>query len=85
MNPWLETSERPNVIACHRYWNIHRADYQSLLAKVAAKYNVEIVFGAKLKWIDTDGVCAFCSDGRSFRADVIIEADGMLPVSADGL
>jgi 2-polyprenyl-6-methoxyphenol hydroxylase-like FAD-dependent oxidoreductase len=62
----------------HRWWNIRRADYLTLLAEAAERGSAEIIFDAKLKEIDVEGVHAICESGQGFSADIIIGADGML-------
>ena len=59
-----------------RRWNIHRADYQNVLAKAAEKYGAKLIFSADVVNVDVDTATVRLSDGREMNADVIVGADG---------
>ena len=57
-------------------WNIHRADYQQLLAKGALSYGAKILFNAEVASVDVDANVIHVKDGRELAADLIVGADG---------
>lgn len=61
----------------HRYWNIARSDYKSILTTAALSQGAKFEFGADLQHIDLATTYVTCVDGRNFQADLIIGADGM--------
>lgn len=58
---------------------VRRAWLQEVLRDAAAGADVDIVFGARLAALreEPDGIVATTTDGRSFRADIAIGADGI--------
>lgn len=58
-------------------WIINRKDYQDVLAQGATSAGAQIIFGIELVEINVDKCIALSKDGREFRANVIIGADGM--------
>jgi salicylate hydroxylase len=58
-------------------WNIHRADYQQLLAKGALGYGTKILFNAEVTRVDVETNTAYLADGRTLTADLVVGADGL--------
>jgi salicylate hydroxylase len=58
-------------------WNIHRADYQQLLAKGALSYGAKILFNSEVTHVDVETNTVHLKDGRQFAADLIVGADGL--------
>ncbi|KAK9450072.1 3-hydroxybenzoate 6-hydroxylase-like protein [Limtongia smithiae] len=59
------------------YWLIHRADYHRILHDAAVKNGIEIHTSSRVAHVDEDIPCVTLEDGRKFKADVIIGADGI--------
>ncbi|KAK4502673.1 hypothetical protein PRZ48_006099 [Zasmidium cellare] len=57
-------------------WNINRVDYQQVLAQAAEANGARIVFNARVESVDVENCVVECVDGREFKGDVIIGADG---------
>jgi 2-polyprenyl-6-methoxyphenol hydroxylase-like FAD-dependent oxidoreductase len=60
----------------HRYWNIARSDYKSILSIEALRHGAKFEFGAGVHDIELTTTKVTLDDGRSFQADLIIGADG---------
>lgn len=58
-------------------WNIHRADYQQLLAKGAQSHGAKILFSAEVTKVDVETNTVYLKDGRTLSADLIVGADGL--------
>jgi salicylate hydroxylase len=61
-------------------WNIHRADYQQLLANGAQEYGAKILFNAEVARVDVESNTVHLKDGRSLHAELIVGADGLRSV-----
>jgi salicylate hydroxylase len=62
------------------YFLMHRADAQQILERAVADLRSDaIVLGARVQEVaeDASGVTVRCTDDRSFRADLVIGADGI--------
>lgn len=57
-------------------WQIHRADLHNTLLAKAKAIGIEIIMGARVKNFDWDAPSARLEDGREYKADVILAADG---------
>ncbi|CZR65127.1 uncharacterized protein PAC_15027 [Phialocephala subalpina] len=62
-------------------WRLHRADLHDVLLAKARELGVEITMGAKVKSFDWQAPSASLEGGEAVRADVILAADGQLPVA----
>ena len=58
-------------------WNIHRKDYQQVLASAAESSGATILFDADVVNVDVEKCIVQLRDGRHLEADVIVGADGM--------
>jgi 2-polyprenyl-6-methoxyphenol hydroxylase-like FAD-dependent oxidoreductase len=67
----------------YRLWGSTRFHIQETLAEFAVELGVEIIFGAQVKNIDQSPPALVLNDGRKFDADLIIGADGQLPILED--
>lgn len=59
-------------------WNIHRADYQKVLAVAATSRGAKLVFNADVtRVVAGDGrPVVYCDDGTSYVVDLVVGADG---------
>lgn len=62
----------------HRYWLIHRADYQRLLYDGAREAGAKILFSRPVKSVDPDVPNITFKDGSRLAADLIVGADGLI-------
>src|SRR5271168_1836476 len=63
-----------------RYWLIHRADYQRVLYDAAKEAGATILLGSPIESVDEGGEggpSVVLKDGRQFKADVVVGADGI--------
>jgi salicylate hydroxylase len=65
----------------HRTINIHRANFQKLLLDEATEAGTVVHTDARVVKIDDSGdyPIAYTKDGREWKADLIIGADGTHP------
>lgn len=62
------------------YLHIHRADFHTVLVNRAKEVGVQIKLGAQVVKVDGDDNSITTRDGRTFKGDVIIGADGLKSV-----
>ena len=74
---FLNEANTSNLLFGAPRWNIHRADYQQLLAKGARGYGTKILFNAEVTTVDMDTNTVHLKDGRTLTADLIVGADGL--------
>jgi salicylate hydroxylase len=60
---------------------IHRADYQRILYEAALQAGAEVKFDKKVVSINTNTPSLTLEYGSIVRSDVIIRADGFLPIN----
>ncbi|KAL9080964.1 MAG: hypothetical protein Q9157_000374 [Trypethelium eluteriae] len=66
-------------------WTIYRPHYQQLLAESAVSHGAELVFSAKAVKVDADTGTVYTTDGRCFKADLIVGADGIWSKARAGI
>ncbi|KAI1131886.1 FAD binding domain protein [Nemania abortiva] len=59
------------------FWDIHRADLQASLVRRAISLGVVIETGCEITTVDFSQAAVTAQDGRTFRGDVILGADGL--------
>lgn len=69
--------EREKLMCVHRYWLIHRADYQKILYDAAIKAGVHFSLGCHVEGVDEKETTLILKDGQRLQADLIIGADGI--------
>lgn len=67
------------------YLHIHRADYHRVLVSRARELGVEIILGSRVTGIDFAAPAAKLEDGKVFKADLVIGADGLKSVCREAL
>ena len=58
------------------YYVVHRADFHGALHKLALQYGVKVILNAKVTRYHEATPKVLLADGKSFRADLIVAADG---------
>lgn len=59
------------------FWNLHRADLHTSLVNRARALGVTIAVGCEAREVDFGQAIVTTQDGRTFRGDVILGADGL--------
>ena len=59
------------------HWILHRADFQTTLAKAARENGVTILLNRRIERVDCDVPEVVFKDGSTMKADLIIGADGV--------
>ncbi|KAI0449075.1 FAD binding domain protein [Xylaria acuta] len=59
------------------FWDVHRADLQTCLVHRAISLGVDMEVGCEIDSVDFDQAVVTAKDGRCFRGDVILGADGL--------
>ena len=75
MLTFVEDDEKPRVTPEFRGRMIDRAEFDRMLAENAAKAGADCRYGVKVLKVDADGT-VHVSGGKSFKAKVLIGADG---------
>ncbi len=59
------------------FWDIHRADLQAALVRRARALGVDLEVGCEVEDVNFGQAIVTAQDGRKFRGDVILGADGL--------